>query len=77
MMLLLLALGLTGLTVIIHALGTLEAIAHLSRVHQRRTENRRVFALEMHVVRIVIVLLLLHILEAVVWAAEFSSRGAP
>ncbi len=68
---LLFAFGLTGLTVIIHAFGTLEAIAHLSRAWQRRKEKQRALASEILIVRVVSILLILHLLEAGVWAMFF------
>jgi hypothetical protein len=65
------AFGLTGLTVFIHALGTLQAIAHFSRAWQRRKEKRKALASEFLIVRVVSILLLLHLLEAGVWAVFF------
>ena len=65
------AFGLTGLTVFIHALGTLQAIAHFSRAWQRRKEKRKALASEFLIVRVVSILLLLHLLEAGVWALFF------
>lgn|SRR5262245_12790870 len=65
------AFGLTGLTVIIHALGTLEAIAHLSRAWRRRKAKQRALNSEIQIVRVVSILLLLHLLEAGVWATFF------
>jgi hypothetical protein len=69
------ALGLTGLTVIIHALGTLEAIARLSRLRRRSVGSGRLLASERHVVLVVVVLLALHLVEAGVWAAYFVLAG--
>lgn len=69
------AFGLTSVTVIIHALGTLEAIAHLSRVWQRRKAKQRLLVSELQMVRMVSVLLLLHLLEAGVWAIFFYVAG--
>ena len=70
-MIILLAIGLTGVTVIIHAFGTLQAVAHLSRIRQRRLAKARLFVPECHVVFIVVVLLILHLLEAAVWATYY------
>ena len=67
------AFGLTGLTVIIHALGTLGAVAHLSRVWQRNKAKQRALASEIQIVRVVSILLLLHLLEAGVWALSFRA----
>jgi hypothetical protein len=69
------ALGLTSITVLIHALGTLEAIAHLSRVWQRTLAKQRLLASEVHIVRVVSILLLLHLLEAGIWATFFVAAG--
>lgn len=71
----LLAFGLTTVTVLIHALGTLEAFAHLSRVWQRRKETQRLLTSELQMVRVVCVLLLLHLIEAGVWAGVFRVAG--
>ena len=54
--LLLLAFGLTAATVVIHALGTLEAIAHLARAWRRRRAHGR-WTSEVQMVRVVSVLL--------------------
>jgi hypothetical protein len=70
-MALLLALGLTSVTVKIHALGTLAAFARLSRVWQGRKERPGFLAAETQMVRVVCVLLLLHLIEAGVWAGVF------
>src|SRR5262245_59177208 len=72
---LLFAFGLAAFTVIIHALGTLEAIAHLSRIWQQRKAKKRAFAEEAHIVRIVSILLLLHLLEAEAWATFYLAAG--
>lgn len=74
-MLFLFAFGLTGLTVIIHAVGTLEAIAHLSRARLRSGAKRGALASEIQIVRVVSVLLFLHLLEAGVWATFFLVTG--
>jgi hypothetical protein len=64
-----------GVTVIIHALGTLETIAYLSRVLRQQTAKPRALASERQIVRLVGLLLLLHLLEAGVWAAFFLAAG--
>src|SRR4051794_37329717 len=66
---------LTSVTVVIHAMGTLEAIAHLSRVWQRQIAKPRSLTSEAQIVRVVSVLLLLHLLEAGVWATFFVVAG--
>ena len=65
------AFGLTGATVLIHALGTLEAITHLSKRWGQIHDHPRFLASEILIVRIVSVLLLLHLIEAAVWAGLF------
>jgi hypothetical protein len=73
--LLLLAFGLTCATVFIHALGTWEAIVHLGRVWRRRKENQGLLATEIQIVRVVSVLLLLHLVEAGIWAGFYRLSG--
>jgi hypothetical protein len=72
---LLFAFGLTSVTVVIHALGTLEAFAHLSRVWQRRKGTHGLLISEIQIVRVVSVLLLLHLVEGGVWAGFFRVSG--
>ncbi len=69
------AFGLASATVVIHALGTLEAIAHLGRVWRRRNGEQRFLASEIQIVRIISVLLLLHLVEAGVWAGFHVISG--
>ena len=57
------------------AVGTLEAVARLSRVRQRGGGSGRFLASERHVVLVVVVLLALHLAEAGVWAAYFLLAG--
>jgi voltage-gated potassium channel len=73
--LLLLVFGLTCVTVLIHALGTLLAIAHRARVSQQQKKHRRPLAAELHIVLVVSVLLLFHLAEAGVWAAVYWFGG--
>lgn len=72
---LLFAFGLTCATVIIHALGTLAAIAHLARVWQQRKRSHGWLASEIQIVQVVSVLLLLHLAEAGVWAGIYRLSG--
>jgi hypothetical protein len=72
---LLLALVLTCVTVTIHACGTLEAIAYLSRVWQRKKGDHSSFVSVVHILRVVTVLLLLHWVEAGIWAGFFLASG--
>jgi voltage-gated potassium channel len=69
------AFGLTGVTVFIHAFGTLAAITHLFRVWQRRKTNPGAFVSAFQIVRVVAALLLWHFCEAGAWAAFFFAAG--
>lgn len=71
-----LAFALTIATVVVHAFGTLEAIAYLSRVWQHNKGNQGSFVLVTRILRVVSVLLLLHWVEAGIWAAFFLVSGA-
>lgn len=73
--LLLVAFGLTGVTVIIHALGTQEAVAHLAHTWQEKGEKSGRLTAEIQIVRAVSVLLLLHLTEASVWAGILLIMG--
>src|SRR5271165_7195349 len=64
------AFGLVCVTVIVHALGTLETVAHLGRIWQRQGRTRGLAA-EIQIVRTVAILLFLHLAEALVWAAFY------
>jgi voltage-gated potassium channel Kch len=72
---LLFAFGLICATVIIHALGTMAATARFGRVWQQK-KDQGVLAAEMQIVRTVALLLALHLLEAVAWAALYLIAGA-
>jgi len=68
------AFGLIAVTVLIHALGTVETIAYASRVWKRKRREQTTqssLAAAGQVVRIVSVLLVLHFLEAGVWALYY------
>jgi hypothetical protein len=65
------AFGLTCATVLIHALGTLQAIAHTSRVWARRKGREGPLASALQIVRLVAALMLVHLVEAGVWALFF------
>jgi voltage-gated potassium channel len=72
---LLFAFGLVCTTVIVHALGTLEAIAHLGRIWQRRRRTPGQLAAEFQIVRTVAILLCLHLAEALIWAAFYLAAN--
>src|SRR5687768_15318188 len=72
---LLCAFALTAVTVIIHGLGTLEAFRHLARVWQRKKEDPGSLVSVHCLLRVVTVLLLLHWLEAGLWAVLYLIIG--
>src|SRR6266446_5459079 len=72
----LVAFVLTAATVIIHAIGTLEEIAYLSRLWQRKKGNLGSFVSVIQILRVVSVLLLMHWVEAGIWAGFFLASGA-
>jgi hypothetical protein len=72
---LLFAFGLVSATVIIHALGTWEAIAYLTRIWSHRKESTGFLTTEFRIVRVVSILLLLHLAEAGVWAGFYWISG--
>jgi voltage-gated potassium channel len=74
-LLLLVAFGLTCATVVLHALGTLEAIAHLARSWRQNKQPHGWLTAEIRIARAVSVLLLLHLVEACVWAAVYRLFG--
>jgi voltage-gated potassium channel len=74
MLLLLFALILTGLTVIIHGAGTLFVLSHL--VHLPKEKQARPLIQALHVIRTVAALLIVHLIEAAVWAAFFVLADA-
>jgi voltage-gated potassium channel Kch len=71
MILLLFALLLTAGTVVIHGVGTLEALAHLAGMRQRRKQKLGPMMQALQVVRAVGILLALHIIEACAWAVFY------
>jgi voltage-gated potassium channel len=72
---LLFAFGLICATVLIHALGTWEAVVYLARAWSHRKRNQGRLATEIQIVRVVSVLLLLHFVEAGIWAAFYRVSG--
>ena len=69
------ALGLTVLTVIIHALGTLFVWRRTRRSWEERKQHSGRLGAELLVARMVGGLLLLHLAEAAVWALFFVLLG--
>ena len=62
------ALGLTVVTVIIHDAGTMAATGRAIRGRDRSTSRRGRLAVELLMAELVGTLLLLHLVEAIVWA---------
>ena len=71
----LLALALTGVTVMIHAVGTVHVVLPLSGIWSMLGEVRKTPAAVMPLTRLVSALLILHLLEMSVWAAAFAVVG--
>ena len=68
------ALGLTGVTVLVHTIGTLGLILLLAGVRRRRRGRQPApLASAFEIVGVVTALLLLHFLEAGAWAAFYSA----
>lgn len=72
---LLLALMLTAVTVIIHAVGTVRVVLPLSHIWRSRSEGGESPQAIVPLMRLVSGLLLLHVLAMSVWAAAFAAVG--
>ena len=72
---LLLALGLTILTVAVHAVGTVYVVLPLSRVWARSGAGHRMRAAVLPLVRLIAGFLILHLVEMGVWAVAFSASN--
>jgi hypothetical protein len=72
---LLFAFGLICATVLIHALGTWEAVVYLARGWFKRKPSSRRLGREIQIIRVVSVLLLIHLMEAAIWAAFYRISG--
>ena len=72
---LLVAFGLTTVTVLVHALGTFEAIGQLARLRRQESRRAGILACEVQIVRLVSFLLLLHLVESAAWAGYFYFSG--
>jgi hypothetical protein len=73
--LLLSALGLTAVTVFVHGAGTVAFVGRLARLWSTRRDRPGRAAAEWLMARVVGTLLLLHIVEAAVWALFFRLVG--
>jgi hypothetical protein len=73
--LLLFAFGLISATVLIHALGAMTTIAYLARVWSQKKPNQGFWAIESLILRVVSVMLMLHFIEAGIWAGVYRISG--
>jgi len=69
------ALVLTAITVLMHAGGTLLATRRIARLWSDRRNQSGPLRVELLIVRLVSILLLLHLAEALVWAVFFDLIG--
>jgi voltage-gated potassium channel len=69
------ALGLTIVTVIIHGVGTVAATGRVGRLWSGSKDRRGRLGTELLIAQLVSMLLLLHLVEAVVWALFFVLVG--
>jgi voltage-gated potassium channel len=69
--LLLVSLGLTALTVLIHGMGTFQSVLWIARLREKKLHPHKPLGTELLIIRLVCVLLLLHITEICVWAGYY------
>ena len=67
---------LTIVTVMVHAVGTFAVLAGLSRVWRIQNETQMPFVALLHILGVVSVLLVLHWIEAAIWAVVYLYIGA-
>jgi len=72
----LVALGLTAITVIMHGFGAVGAAQWTTRLWTQRSDRTRRLGAELILTRLVGTLLVLHLAEAVVWGLFFVLVGA-
>jgi voltage-gated potassium channel len=70
---LLLALGLTSVTVLVHATGIVYAVLPLAGVWEKREVRRKAARPVMSLTRLVSGLLILHLFEMAIWAFAFTA----
>jgi hypothetical protein len=73
---LLISLVLTGMTVLIHGVGTLYSVLHIAGIWNKKSYFCKALGVEMLVIRLVSYLLGLHLLEAGIWALWYYLCGA-
>jgi voltage-gated potassium channel len=74
--LLVVSLLLTGITVLIHGVGTLYSVLHITRLWDKMKCNKRALGVEIVIIRLILFLLLLHLVEAGVWALFYRLSQA-
>jgi pimeloyl-ACP methyl ester carboxylesterase len=74
--LLLAGLGLTAVTVVGHGLGAMAAALHAARIWDERKDRLGQLGAQLLLVRLVSALLLMHVVEASIWALFFAAVGA-
>lgn len=73
--LLLVSLGLTGLTVMVHGVGVLYIIRHMVGLWKKKNYSAKALGAEILIIRLIVFLLLLHLLEGAIWAAAYRIGG--
>ena len=73
--LLLVSLGLTALTVLVHGMGTFPAVLWIARLWKKKLPLHKPLSAELLLIRLICVLLLLHIVEICVWAGCYRIGG--
>lgn len=73
--LILISLVLTGVTVLIHGIGTLYSIFYIAGAWNKKNYSLKAFSVEILVIRLVVFLLLLHLGEAAIWASFYYAAG--
>jgi hypothetical protein len=73
--LLLVSLGLTGATVLLHGIGTLYFILRVAKRWNKKNYSFKAISVEILVIRLVLFLLLLHLTEAAIWAVFYNLGG--
>ena len=73
---LLVVLGVTSVTVVVHAAGTFAAIVHIAGALRRPDVGQRPLRSVILILQVVGVLLVLHWIEALIWAGVYFAAGA-
>ena len=70
------ALLLILLTVLVHGFGTFQLVTHIVKNWRSRWQKLSIFRLQFLLARIVLLLFVLHMIEAALWAAFYYGSGA-